>query len=146
MQNPKKSDFAKYFCCIENFILFIFLIILFFMTISQECDKNNFDCGADITLVVLFVVVFLMNLIFFIKSLRVQKTMTYELVAVLIASIDVIFSFKIGVQISIFIGGNHDPLWTFFQKCDHCFNRKLFRAFDLFLDQFLLRDRFFSLI
>jgi len=80
------------------------------MTISQECDKNNFDCGADITLVVLFVVVFLMNLIFFIKSLRVQKTMTYELVAVLIASIDVIFSFKIGVQISIFIGGNHDPL------------------------------------
>ena len=59
------------------------------MTISQDCDDNDFDCGAGISLIILFFVVFLVNIIFFFKSLQLQKSLSYELVAILIAAIDV---------------------------------------------------------
>lgn len=59
------------------------------MTISQDCDGDEFDCGAGISLIVLFFVVFLVNVIFFFKSLHLQKSLSYELVAILIAAIDV---------------------------------------------------------
>ena len=59
------------------------------MTISQDCDDNDFDCGAGISLIILFFLVFLVNIIFFFKSLQLQKSLSYELVAILIAAIDV---------------------------------------------------------
>ena len=59
------------------------------MAISQICDEDSFECGTGITLIILFILAFFVNVLFFVKSLIAQKTITYELFAVFAACADV---------------------------------------------------------
>ena len=58
---------------------------------AEGVDGRTGGCGADITILVVSFVVIFINLIFFLKTWRSQHFMTYEMGAILIASIDVFF-------------------------------------------------------
>lgn len=62
------------------------------MGISDTCSDSNFECGASITLIILFANVCIMNFIFFTKTIKIHGKITYELVAILLAGIDVTFN------------------------------------------------------
>lgn len=59
------------------------------MTLFESCNNNSFECGANITIAVLSFLVIFLNLYYFLKTWRSQHFLTYEMFAILTATLDV---------------------------------------------------------